>query len=114
MNIAGQIERHLLSRADWVSAAELCSAFSVDERQFRQDGDLPGLCTGYAISGPKGFKHVKSATTAEWLSFKHRLRRHGVQELIRVRRLDRARSALKRTITSFVVEADSGQVLMGF
>ena len=112
MNLAGQIERHLLSKADWVSAAELVATFSVDERQLRQDGDLPGLCTGYAISGPKGFKHVKSATTAEWLSFKHRLRRHGISELGRVSRLDRVRHEVKRAVASVLLERDSAQTLM--
>lgn len=74
--VAGQIERYLLERRDWVSAAELCERFGISERRLRQMYDRPGLCTAFAISLSKqGFKHVAMATEAEWIHAKNAARR---------------------------------------
>ena len=111
--LADSIEAYLIAQRTWVKAAEICSRFEVTERQLRAVGDRPGLCSEYAISGDKGFKHVQYATTAEYLRFKHRLRRHGIAELIRVRKLDQRRSNVTRTIRkTFTFEADTGQGML--
>ena len=90
------------------------SPYVKDPRQFRRVGDLQGLCSAFAISGDKGFKHVSLATTGEWLRFKHRLRRHGIGELVRVRDLDRRRRHVTRTTRRppLTFERDTGQAVM--
>lgn len=107
-----RIEMYLLTVEAWVPADELCSIFKVAERQLRQVGEQPGLCSGFAISGDKGFKHVSLASTDEWLRFKHRLRKHGIQELCRVRDLDKRRHDATRTRHGIRFEKDSGQGLL--
>src|SRR4051812_46441561 len=67
-----EVEAYLLARTGWVSAEELCRVFNVGERAFRGLRKRPGLCSGFAISGDHGFKHVELATTGEWLRFKGR------------------------------------------
>ena len=109
-----QIEQSLLAYGGWVASQDICSRFGLnDDRPLRQVAGVPGLCTGFAISGNKGFKHVTFATTTEWLRFKHRLRRHGISELVRVRNLDKRRSNVLRVTKKRSYEKDTGQVLMG-
>ena len=108
-----QIEEYLLDRGDWVHAAELCEIFGVEERQLRQVGRVPGLCTGFAISLPgKGFKHVACATTAEYVHFKHAMRRHGIGELRRVKELDKRRKTATQSFKNRVFEKDTGQGIL--
>ncbi len=115
MNLASQIEEYLKDRADWVSSRELCERFGLrDDRYLRQIRSEPGLCSGFAISGDKGFRHVASATTSEWLHFKHRLRRHGISEMVRVRNLDVKRRSVTRIARHMAYERDSGQLIMPF
>ena len=119
---SSDVEKYLLDRGDWVSTAELCSAFGLpDDRPLRQIGEMPGLCSGFAISGNNGFKHVALATRFEWLHFKHRVRRHGIGELVRVRDLDRRRQNVVRHILRpppnparalLIFERDTGQALL--
>jgi hypothetical protein len=114
-SVAVRIERYLLDRAGWVSTDELCQAFGLrDGRVLRSVGDSPGLCSGFAISGNDGFKHVENATSAEWLRFKHRLRRHGIAELVRVHKLDHRRQRVTRSLKrpAVTLEKDSNQILM--
>lgn len=106
------IESYLLTIGTWVPAAEICATFKVTERQLRQIGDEEGLCSGFAISGDKGFKHVSKATKDEWLHFKHRIRLHGISELRRVRDLDQRRHEVTRKAGSMIFEKDSGQALI--
>jgi len=106
------IETYLVAIGKWVSSKEICEIFHVTERQLRQVGDEPGLCSGFAISGDKGFKHVSKATREEWLHFKHRIRRHGIQELCRVRDLDKRRQQVTKQVRDFQFEKDSGQGLL--
>lgn len=81
------IEKYLLARPTWVPAAELASAFDVHERELRARSTNEGMCSAFAISGNKGFMHVKHATAAEWQDFDERLSSHGLSELTRVARL---------------------------
>lgn len=106
------IETFLLASGTWVPASEICSIFHVTERQLRQVGTQEGLCSGFAISGDRGFKHVSLATTMEWLRFKHRLRKHGIQELVRVRDLDKRRKQVTRSVRNVQYEKDTGQGLL--
>jgi len=71
------IEMWLLTQFRWVPASEICQRFGVVERSLRATGAKPGLLSHCAISGDSGFKHVRHATTAEWLRCKGRLARHG-------------------------------------
>lgn len=111
--LAEQIEQYLLTAGGWVSSEDLCRYFGLkDDRPFRQVGDRQGLCSRFAISGNKGFKHVSLATTAEWLRFKHRVRKHGISELVRVRDLDKRRHDTTRRYRARKFERDSGQGVM--
>jgi len=107
------IENHLLAAPGngWIKSSELCSLFDIKERQLRAVGDRSGLCSDFAISGDKGFKHVSRATPAEFLRCKHRLRRHAIAELVRARNLDRLRAQSIRTIKrpAFTYQKDTGQ-----
>lgn len=111
-NLKRQIELWLLTRKDWVAAAEICAQFKVTERQLRAKGDLPGLCSDFAISGDKGFKHVWNATTEEYTRAHGRILAHLKHEARRLRtwRLARQNQLTGRRSTLF--EKHSGQGLL--
>jgi len=114
MSLTESIETFLLSRHGWVSSREICERFGVSERQLRAVAGNAGLCSAFAISGDKGFKHVSAASPSEWLRFKHRLRRHGIAELVRVRDLGKKRQNVTRRSSrpKLCYERDTGQALM--
>lgn len=115
MELAQQIEACLLERGTWVSSEEICEQFSLpDDRALRAVGDHPGLCSAFAISGNKGFKHVAIAQKSEWLHFKHRLRKHGIRELVRVRDLGRRRARVTKCLRRppMILERDTNQALL--
>lgn len=95
MHHAAQIEIFLLTRATWVSTREICGHFDLPERALRADGERPGLLDGFAVSstrgGESGYIHHRYLPPAEWLPIKHRLRRHAIAELRKVRAWDRGR-----------------------
>lgn len=70
------IETYLLRHEGWVSAEALCEKFDLDERLLRAVGLRPGLCSGFAISGQKGYRHALCATPGEWEAFAARLTAH--------------------------------------
>jgi hypothetical protein len=92
-----QIELHLLAAGGWVSTREICEKFGLTDRSLRQAGDRPALLDKFAVSstsshGASGYIHHKFLPTSDWLPIKHRLRRHAIAELRRVRSWDRART----------------------
>ena len=116
MNLAEQIERHLLDRGEWVPARELCRRFGLTERQLRAVGDTPGLCEAFAISIPgHGYKHIRLATTAEFIHAKHYEKRRAIQRFRRVRVWDHARRQAIRSVRNpcFAFERDTGQGVLG-
>jgi hypothetical protein len=82
--LATEIESFLLRRAIWVATDEICLIFYVDPRELRAQGDKPGLCSEFAISGPHGFRHISTCTNEEWLQFSERIHAHGLSELRRI------------------------------
>jgi len=103
-----------VGRETWVSSDEICRVFGLrDDRPLRQVGSRPGLCTTFAISGDKGFRHVSCATKKEWLTFKHKMRRHAVREMVRTRDLEKRRSVVLREYRRPAIkyEVDSGQAV---
>ncbi len=104
------IELYLLMKADWVSSRELCQRFNVSERKFRSSNGHAGLCSDFAISGDKGFKHVRHATASEFDDFVSRIRSHGIAELTRVRVLRQTRSNIQSGHPAF--EKFSGQGML--
>lgn len=107
------IEQYLLTAPGegWVKSAALCERFGISERQLRKVGDQDGLCSDFAISSDKGFKHIARASTREWLAFKHRMRNHAIAEMVRTRNLDRRRAQVIRTVIRpvFTFQKDTGQ-----
>lgn len=96
----------------WVSSAELCAKFGVKERQFRQVKGKPGLCSAFAVSGNKGFKHFTLASTSEWLRHKLRIKRNAIGQLCRIRDQQCQRANLSRRRQNHLFEKDSGQALL--
>ncbi len=96
--LAEQIEAFLLSERGWVSASLLCERFNVRERALRGISGKPGLCSTFAISGDKGYKHVARATEREFERFRSRLREHAIAQMVRARRLRRLRDQLRQQL----------------
>jgi hypothetical protein len=102
------IEAYLLRHAGWIPAATIVQEFGLgDGRALRAAGDKPGLCTAFAISGARGLRHVRCCTQAEFDAFYTRMRKHGIGELVRARKLLRARGKVVRDNASVV----DGQVI---
>lgn len=82
--LATEIESFLRRRGEWVATDELCLIFHVEPRELRTREDKPGLCSDFAISGPRGFRHIAACTDAEWRQFAERIHAHGAAELRRI------------------------------
>jgi hypothetical protein len=89
-----QIENWLLAQPGWVKGRDLCEALGIlNDRHLRDDGDVPGLVSEFAISHTrKGYRHYLKATTEEWLRFKHSRRRHGFREFRRISKMQGRRN----------------------
>lgn len=111
--LAAAIEEWLLERADWVAAAEIETAFGVKERELRATDGAPGLCTAFAISGNRGYRHVENATNEEFAHFYARERGGGIGRLVRARRLKRRRENVLVPKPSPPPETVAGQYLLG-
>lgn len=114
--LAAQIEMHLLTRGTWVSTLDLCERFGIKERQLRQDGRRAGLLDAFAVSstrgGESGFIHHRHLPTAAWLPIKHRLRRHAISELRKLRTWSLARTRCLTGKRPDLREIHTGQLLL--
>lgn len=114
--LAHQVEIFLLSRGGWVPVQDICTRFAVRERALRQDGDRPGLLDGFAVSstraGESGFIHHRYVPTPDWLKVKHRLLRHAIGELRKVRAWDRGRQNTLTGKRPQLAEVHTGQLLL--
>jgi hypothetical protein len=111
------IEQHLLTSPGdgWVKGSDLAARFDLrSDRVLRKVGDQDGLCSDFAISSDRGFKHIARASTREWLAFKHRMRNHAIAEMVRTRNLDRRRSTVLKSVLRppFLFQKDTGQGVM--
>lgn len=113
-DLVQEIESWLIDERRWVRAAEICQRFNVGERALRSIGEKPGILSHCAISGDRGFKHVKHATPLEWERFERRIRGHGIAELVRVKRLRLLRKELKDPRKPLPVEKGTNQTVMTF
>jgi hypothetical protein len=117
-----RVEAWLLEKGDWVTTAELCAVHGCTERRLRDLDKRQGLCSRFAISRKEGgYKHISLATTAEWLKFKHSMRKHAIKELVRVAALDRRRAQAVKPVAGkppanvihpSAFERDTGQAIM--
>ncbi len=110
--LAQEIEKHLLEARGWVTSWELQSKFGIAERAFRALDGKPGLCSEFAISGNKGFKHVQYATDAEFERSYQRARKHAIAELVGARLRKRYRDRLIAPKPPPVHERATGQGVM--
>jgi hypothetical protein len=110
--LAQQIERHLLEAKSWISAWELQLKFGIGQRALRAINGKPGLCSEFAISGNKGFKHVQYATDAEFTRADQRVRKHAIGELIGARLRRRYRQRLVSANPAPLHEKATGQGVM--
>ena len=110
--LASRIEAYLNAAKGWVSAADLCAAFEVTKRDLRAHGDRPGLCSEFAISGNRGFRHVVHASPGEFESACRRMTSHAEGELARVQQLRRRTKALFPERPAPVFERGSDQALL--
>jgi hypothetical protein len=111
--IALRIEQHLLARADWVSVAEICERFGVDQRDIRAKGRKQGhLLKPFAISNSvRGYKHIVHTTAAERIQYKHATRKN----LVAYARADRQLAAALRNCTTrrpMPHERHTGQLIL--
>lgn len=115
MDLALEIEVHLLAAGGWVSTRQICARFSITERSLRQDAGRPGLLDNFAVSstreGASGYIHHRFLDTPHWLPIKHRMRRHAIAELRRVRRWDRARKNCRTGAPPEIMERHTGQLV---
>jgi hypothetical protein len=110
--LAQQIEKHLLAARGWVTAADLAVTFGIGERALRAMNGAPGLCSEFAISGNKGFKHVQYATDAEFTRADQRVRKHAIGELVGARLRRRYRNRLLAPKPAPLHEKATGQGVM--
>jgi hypothetical protein len=114
--LAAQIEIFLLTKGTWVPTAEICERFSIKERMLRQDGRRAGLLDCFAVSstrgGESGFIHHRHLETAAWLPIKHRLRRHAVAELRKLKAWTQARARCLTGKRPDLQEVHTGQGLL--
>lgn len=110
--VAQQIEAFLVSQHRWVKSDELCQRFGIRERALRAIDGKPGLCSEFAISGDKGFKHVKHATDDEFRRADQRSRKHAIGEFVSARLRRRYRQRLLSVRPPPIHEATTGQVVM--
>lgn len=107
-----QIERYLFERKGWVSSRELEEVFEVNERAFRCVKDRPGLCTTFAVSSNKGFRHIAHATDEEFRKSMARIRGNALGQLMHVRQQRRTRESIlatRATLPPFTFERATGQ-----
>ena len=110
-DLADKIEQFLLANRRWVKSDELRERFGIRERQLRALGDQPGICSEFAISSDKGFKHVRHASEGEFTHSYKRVRRHAIMELLGARRRRRYRERLLIDKPSPIHDR-TGQVVM--
>ena len=111
--LSNRIEAYLQAAKGWVSADDLCAAFNVSKRDLRAHGDRPGLCSEFAISGNRDFRHVVHASPGEFESACRRMTSHAEGELARVKQLRRRRTkALFLDRPAPTVERRSDQTLL--
>lgn len=115
-DLALQLDTWLRTQPRWVPASEICERFGVTQRDLRRDGHRPGLLDTIAVSstqpGRAGYMHHAHLPTADWLPIKHRMRRHAIGELRRVRAWDRGRrNVLTTTPDDHLIERSTGQLL---
>jgi hypothetical protein len=105
----------LLAAGGFVPTSQICEVFSLNDRQLRSVGTKAGLLDSFAVSSTKngqhGFIHQRYLPTDQWLPIKHRLLRHAIAELRKVKRWEQAR---KQTTTrlNYKQEVHSGQLLL--
>jgi hypothetical protein len=114
-DLQSEIESFLLGLASWCPAEVIVERFGVPERRLRADGRRPGLLDGFAVSstrnGANGYIHHKFLPTEEWLPIKHRLRKHAVAELRRVKVWSQARARVLMPAPQ-PTERHTGQLVM--
>lgn len=79
---------YLYHHGGWVPAKQLASVCQVNERLLRGEDSPIRHC---AISGDKGYRHIRTATAEEIEHYYKRLRKHGIEELRHARAIRRAR-----------------------
>ncbi len=116
MNPAAQIELFLLAAGTWVPTAEICARFGIKQRLLRADKDRPGLLDEFAVSstrnGESGFIHQNNLPTPQFLAIKHRITRHAIGEIRKVRTWTQARTRCLTGKRPELVEKHTGQLVM--
>lgn len=71
-------EEYLLKNGGWVPARQLASICGLNERLLRGEDSPIRRC---AISGDRGYRHIRCATDMEIDHYHDRLRKHAIEEL---------------------------------
>jgi len=114
--LARQIELFLLDAGGWVRVSEICSRFGIRQRMLRQDGDREGLLDHCAVSstknGESGFCHHRFLPTDQYLPVKHRVLKHSIAQIRKVREWDRSRHNILSGLPPARFETHTGQGLL--
>jgi hypothetical protein len=115
MDTARQIELYLIAAGTWVPTVVICSLFGLKERALRQDGKRPGLLDEFAVSstrnGESGYIHHRHLATPDWLPIKHRLRRHAIAELRKLKAWTHGRANCLTGKRPELIERHTGQLV---
>jgi len=111
MTLAAQIEAFLLLEARWVPALEICLRFHISQRSLRASHRRPGLLDDFAVSSKKGHKHTSLLTTAEYLPYKHKMLRHSLSQIRKIKKWDAGRHK-QLTKKPLLIERHNGQGVM--
>jgi len=84
--LASQIDLWLRSQPRWISGAEICERFGINERRLRFDKGQPGLLSFNCVScSQRGFKHIRHVELDEFEECDGTDRKHNVSRYLVLR-----------------------------
>lgn len=108
------IEAFLVEQGGWVASRTICERFGLNERELRAKGREAGLLDGFAVSstrqGEHGFCHHRYVSREEFIRAKHRLKRHALAEIRKVRLWEHGRQ--RCLATPAPAQDPDGQLVM--
>lgn len=84
--LATQMDLWLRTQPRWVSGAEICERFGINERRLRSANGKPGLLSLNCVSSStQGFKHIRFAATQEFFECDKEDRKHNISRYLTLR-----------------------------
>ncbi len=111
-DLAPLIEAYLLDQGGWVATQTICEHFAVDPRDLRSIGKVPGLCSRFAVSGMRGYIHIRHASIEDKLAMKHRVYKHALSQIRGFKVTERAWQGVTIPAFPYPIEKATGQTLL--